>query len=159
MKINVVAVGKLKERYLTDGISEFAKRLKPYLTLNIIEVADSKAPEKLSRKEQEQVLEQEGNRILDQLRDNHYVIALAISGEMISSLQFAEHLDQLLTQGRSEITFVIGGSLGLSETVYQRADYLMSFSRLTYPHQLMRLILLEQIYRANKINRGEPYHK
>jgi 23S rRNA (pseudouridine1915-N3)-methyltransferase len=159
MKVNIVAVGKLKEHYLMDGISEYAKRLKPFLKLTIIEVAESKAPERLSQKEQEQVLEQEGSRILSQLNDTQYVIVLAISGEMISSEQFAEKLDQLLIQGRSEITFVIGGSLGLSDVVYQRADYLISFSRFTYPHQLMRLILIEQIYRAHKINRGEPYHK
>lgn len=159
MKINIIAVGKIRERYLVEGIDEYSKRLKSYLKLKIIEVPDCKAPEKLSEKEKELVREQEGSRIFEQLRDGHYVIALSISGEMISSEQFAKRLDQLMTQGISEITFIIGGSLGLSETVYKRADYLMSFSSLTYPHQLIRLILVEQIYRANKINRGEPYHK
>jgi 23S rRNA (pseudouridine1915-N3)-methyltransferase len=159
MKVNIIAVGRLKEKYLLDAIKEYDKRLTTYLKLKIIEIADIKAPEKLSDKEQDRVRDQEGAKILDQIRDHHYVIALAIEGSEHTSEEFAEMLDQLLTQGRSEITFVIGGSLGLSEAIYQRADYQLSFSQFTFPHQLMRVILLEQIYRAIKINRGEPYHK
>ena len=159
MKVNIIAVGKLKEKYWLDAIREYSKRLGSYLKLQIIEIADVRAPERLSDKEQDQVRDQEGAKILDRIRDQDYVIALAIEGREHSSEEFAQMLDQLLTQGRSEISFVIGGSLGLSEAVYERANYQLSFSQFTFPHQLMRVILLEQIYRAMKINRGEPYHK
>lgn len=159
MKVNIIAVGKLKEKYWLDAVREYSKRLGPYLKLQITEIADVRAPERLSDREQEQVRDQEGAKILDQIRDQDYVIALAIEGREHTSEGFAQMLDQLLTQGRSEITFVIGGSLGLSRAVYERADYQLSFSQFTFPHQLMRVILLEQIYRAMKINRGEPYHK
>ncbi len=159
MKVNIIAVGKLKEKYWLDAVREYSKRLGPYLKLQITEIADVRAPERLSDREQDQVRDQEGAKILDQIRDQDYVIALAIEGREHTSEGFAQMLDQLLTQGRSEITFVIGGSLGLSRAVYERADYQLSFSQFTFPHQLMRVILLEQIYRAMKINRGEPYHK
>ncbi|NSL52389.1 23S rRNA (pseudouridine(1915)-N(3))-methyltransferase RlmH [Bacillus sp. P2(2020)] len=159
MNISIFCVGKLKEKYLRQGIDEFLKRLGPYAKVDIIEVPDEKAPEHLSETEMEMVKEKEGERLLAKITDDTYVIILAIDGKMLSSEQFAKELDQLATYGKSKIAFVIGGSLGLSKKVEQRADYALSFSKMTFPHQLMRLILLEQIYRAFRINRGEPYHK
>jgi 23S rRNA (pseudouridine1915-N3)-methyltransferase len=157
--IHIISVGKLKERYLTQGIAEYAKRLSSYAKMDITEVPDEKAPEHLSEQEAERIKQKEGERILAKIPDDAYVIALAIEGKMKSSEQFAESLDKLATYGKSKIAFVIGGSLGLSKQVMERADEVLSFSRMTFPHQLMRLILLEQIYRAFRINRGEPYHK
>ncbi|WP_196237928.1 23S rRNA (pseudouridine(1915)-N(3))-methyltransferase RlmH [Calidifontibacillus erzurumensis] len=159
VNISIFCVGKLKEKYLRQGIDEFLKRLGPYAKVDIIEVPDEKAPEHLSETEMEMVKEKEGERLLAKITDDTYVIILAIDGKMLSSEQFAKELDQLATYGKSKIAFVIGGSLGLSKKVEQRADYALSFSKMTFPHQLMRLILLEQIYRAFRINRGEPYHK
>jgi 23S rRNA (pseudouridine1915-N3)-methyltransferase len=130
-----------------------------YAKMEIIEVPDEKAPEHLSEQEMEQVKQKEGERILAKISEDTYVIALAIEGTMKSSEQFAKRLDELATYGKSKIAFVIGGSLGLSKEVMQRADEALSFSKMTFPHQLMRLILLEQVYRAFRINRGEPYHK
>lgn len=159
MKITIIAVGKLKDKYLVQGIKEFTKRLVGYTKLQIVELADEKAPESLSYKEIDQVKEKEGKRILGKIPSDAYTIALAIEGKKWTSEQFAKKLDQLATYGKSNIYFVIGGSVGLSDEVLKRADVHLSFSYMTFPHQLMRLILLEQIYRAFRINRNEPYHK
>lgn len=159
LNISIITVGKLKEKYLTNGINEYIKRLGPYAKVEVFEVPDEKAPEQLSEAEMLQVKEKEGERILAKLAQDVYVIALAIDGEMWSSEKLAKELDKLATYGRSKVAFVIGGSLGLSNLVLQRADCKLSFSKMTFPHQLMRLILVEQIYRAFRINRNEPYHK
>jgi 23S rRNA (pseudouridine1915-N3)-methyltransferase len=159
VNISVIAVGKVKEKYLKQGMEEYLKRLSAYAKVEIIEVADEKAPETLSESETEQVKQKEGERILAKLHPDTYVIALAIEGKMQTSEQFSAHLDQLATYGKSKIAFLIGGSLGLSREVLKRADETLSFSKMTFPHQLMRLILLEQVYRAFRIMRGEPYHK
>ncbi|WP_134702345.1 23S rRNA (pseudouridine(1915)-N(3))-methyltransferase RlmH [Ammoniphilus sp. YIM 78166] len=159
MHISILSVGKLKEKYLKMGIDEYAKRLTPYAKLQLIEVPDEKAPENLSEAEMVQVKEKEGEKILAQIKPDTHVIALAIEGEMWSSEKLANQLDQLATYGKSSIAFIIGGSLGLSSSVLQRSNQQISLSKMTFPHQVVRLILLEQIYRGFKINRGEPYHK
>ncbi|MBD0382219.1 23S rRNA (pseudouridine(1915)-N(3))-methyltransferase RlmH [Paenibacillus sedimenti] len=159
MHIQILTVGKLKERYLVDGIAEYVKRLGPYAKVQIVEVPDEKAPENMSPAEERQVREREGERLLAKLAPDAYVVALAIDGEMWTSEQLAGSLDKLATYGRSQVAFVIGGSLGLSSELLRRADMRLSFGRMTLPHQLMRLVLVEQIYRAMRINRGEPYHK
>lgn len=159
MRINIVCVGKIKEKYLKLGIDEFKKRLSKYCKLEIIQLEDEKAPENLSDKEMLMIKEKEGKKILSKIKDNSYVIALAIDGKNLSSEELAETINKLGVRGISNITFVIGGSLGLSDEVLSRADYKLSFSKMTFPHQLMRLILLEQVYRAYRINNGEPYHK
>ena len=159
MRINIVCVGKIKEKYLKLGIDEFKKRLSKYCKLEIIELEDEKAPENLSDKEMLIIKEKEGKKILSKIKDNSYVIALAIDGKNLSSEELAQTINKLGVRGVSNITFVIGGSLGLSDEVLSRADYKLSFSKMTFPHQLMRLILLEQVYRAYRINNGEPYHK
>ncbi len=155
----MITVGKLKEKYLKQGIEEYLKRLSAYAKVNIVELSDEKAPEVLSENEMEQVKNKEGERILAKISADAHVIALAIEGKMKTSEQLAERLDHLATYGKSKVVFVIGGSLGLSQEVMRRADESLSFSKMTFPHQLMRLILVEQVYRAFKINRGEPYHK
>lgn len=159
MNINVIGVGKIKEKYLKLGIDEFKKRLSKYCKLDIIELDDEKAPEKLSEKEMIMVKEKEGKKILSKIKDTSYVIALAIDGKNLSSEELADKMSDLAVRGNSNITFVIGGSLGLSDEVLDRADYKLSFSKMTFPHQLMRLILLEQVYRSYRINNNEPYHK
>ncbi|MBM7662244.1 23S rRNA (pseudouridine1915-N3)-methyltransferase [Bacillus mesophilus] len=159
MNISIVTIGKLKEKYLKQGIDEYVKRLASYAKLEIIELPDEKAPENLSDAEMIQIKQKEGERILQKISTDTYVIALAIQGKMKSSEQLAEDLDKLATYGKSKIAFVIGGSLGLSDEVMKRSDEALSFSKMTFPHQLMKLILVEQIYRAFRINRGEPYHK
>ncbi|GGF93974.1 23S rRNA (pseudouridine(1915)-N(3))-methyltransferase RlmH [Paenibacillus abyssi] len=159
MNIQIAAIGKLKEKYLVQGIAEYAKRLGPYVKLQLTEVPDEKAPETMSAAEEAQVREREGERLLAQIKPDAHVIALAIDGELWSSEDLAGQLDRLATYGRSHVAFVIGGSTGLAPAVLRRAQQKLSFGRLTYPHQLMRLILVEQVYRAVKINRGEPYHK
>lgn len=159
MNINIITVGKLKEKYLKLGIDEFKKRLSKYCKLEIIELDDEKAPENLSDKEMEMIKDKEGKKILGKVKGNSYVIALAIDGKNLSSEELASTIESLGVRGNSNITFVIGGSLGLSDEVLERADYKLSFSKMTFPHQLMRLILLEQVYRAFRINKGEPYHK
>lgn len=159
MNISIVTVGKLKEKYLKQGIDEYLKRLSAYAKVEVMEVADEKAPEVLSELEMVQVKQKEGERILGKISQDTYVIALAIQGKMQSSEELADTLDKLAMYGKSKIAFVIGGSLGLSEEVLKRANEHLSFSRMTFPHQLMKLILVEQIYRAFRINRGEPYHK
>ncbi|MBB6671788.1 23S rRNA (pseudouridine(1915)-N(3))-methyltransferase RlmH [Cohnella nanjingensis] len=159
MHIQIISVGKLKEKYLVQGIAEYVKRLGPYARITLTEVPDEKAPEVLSAAEERQVVAREGERILSHVKDDAHVVALAIGGELWSSEELAAHIDKLGTYGTSHVVFVIGGSLGLSDAVLKRADKKLSFGRLTYPHQLMRLVLVEQIYRAMRINRGEPYHK
>lgn len=159
MNIKIIGVGKLKEKYLKQGIAEYAKRLGKFTKFEIIEVPDEKAPEQLSDAEMLQVKEREGERILAKIKDREYVYALAILGKERSSEELAAEIDKLATYGHSDITFVIGGSLGLADVVLQRADTQISFGRFTLPHQLMRLILSEQIYRAYMINAGSPYHK
>ncbi|WP_221567481.1 23S rRNA (pseudouridine(1915)-N(3))-methyltransferase RlmH [Alkalihalobacillus sp. TS-13] len=159
MNIQIITVGKLKEKYLKQGIAEYVKRIGPYAKIDVIEVPDEKAPEQLSENEMVKVKDAEGSRLLAKIGQDVHVIALAIEGKQKTSEQLAKNLDQLATYGKSKIAFVIGGSLGLSEAVLNRANDQLSFSRMTFPHQLMRLILVEQIYRAFKINRGEPYHK
>lgn len=159
MKITLVTVGKIKEKFYTDAIGEYSKRLSRYCKLDIIQVADEKTPDKASQLQETQIKNREGERILAQIKDGAYVIALAIEGEMLDSEQLAKKMAHLGVGGQSQIVFVIGGSLGLSEAVLNRADYQLSFSRMTFPHQLMRVILLEQIYRSYRISAGEPYHK
>lgn len=159
MNISIITIGKLKEKYLKAGIDEYLKRLSSYAKIEVIEMPDEKAPEELSLAEMEQVKQKEGIKLLSKLSPDTYVIALAIDGKMKSSEELADSLDKLATYGKSKIAFVIGGSLGLSHEVLKRADEKLSFSKMTFPHQLMRLILLEQVYRAFRINRGEPYHK
>jgi 23S rRNA (pseudouridine1915-N3)-methyltransferase len=159
VKIKIVTVGKLKEKYLVAGIAEYAKRLGAYAKLEFVEVADEKCPEVLSEREMALVKEREAARILAKIGDGEFVFALAIDGVMHSSESFAAKIDTEATRGKSTFTFVIGGSLGLDDSVLARANEKISFGKLTYPHQLMKLILVEQIYRTFRINRGEPYHK
>ena len=159
MQIKIIGVGKLKEKYLKMGIAEYTKRLGSYCKMQIVEVPDEKAPEKLSEKEMEQVKDKEGERILAKIKDSEYVVAMAIEGKIVSSEDLAKELEQCAISGKSSVTFVIGGSLGLSPKVMQRANAKMSFGRITLPHQLMRLVLTEQIYRAFRINAGHSYHK
>lgn len=159
MHIRLICVGKLKEKYLVQGIQEYTKRLGAYTTFSIIEVPDEKAPENLSESEMLQVKEKEGERILSKIHDQNYVYVLAIEGRERTSEGFSAEIETLMLHGSSQIDFVIGGSLGLSEKVMKRSNAQISFGKMTYPHQLMRLILTEQIYRAFRIMRGEPYHK
>lgn len=159
MNITIITVGKLKEKYLKQGIDEYLKRLTAYAKVDIIELPDEKAPETLSDVEMLQIKDKEGERILSKINPDAHVIALAIEGKMKTSEELAGTIDKLGTYGKSKITFIIGGSLGLSQEVMKRADEALSFSKMTFPHQLMRLILVEQIYRAYRIIRGEPYHK
>ncbi len=159
MQITIVAVGKIKEKFLQQGIDEYMKRLRSYAKIQIVELADEKTPDNASEAQERQIKDREGNSILQQIKPDSHCIALAIDGKQPSSEGLAASLDGLATYGKSNITFVIGGSLGLSGAVLQRADEKLSFSKMTFPHQLMRLILLEQVYRAFRINRGEPYHK
>lgn len=159
MNINIVTVGKVKENYIKEGIDEFTKRLGPHANINIIEVADEPAPEKLSTSEMEIVKNKEGEKILKNITSSDYVIALLIKGKQFSSEEFARRIELIRLEGHSTITFVIGGSLGLSNKIIKRANLKLSFSEMTFPHQLMRLILIEQVYRAFRIINGFPYHK
>ena len=159
MNIAIISVGKLKEKYLKMGIEEYTKRLGSYAKIDLIEVADEKAPENLSDADMEIVKKKEGERILAKIGADTYVIALAIEGKMKSSEQLADDLQSLMTYGRSKIVFIIGGSLGLHEDVMKRSDEKLSFSKMTLPHQLMKLVLIEQVYRAYRIIKNEPYHK
>ena len=159
VNISIISIGKLKEKYLKQGIDEYLKRLSSYAKVEIMELPDEKAPENLSDAEMLMVKEKEGIRILEKISEDTHVIALAIEGKMKSSEELAKDLDRLATYGKSKIAFIIGGSLGLSKDVMNRANDTLSFSKMTFPHQLMRLILLEQVYRAFRINRNEPYHK
>jgi 23S rRNA (pseudouridine1915-N3)-methyltransferase len=159
MNITILAVGKIKEIYLLEGIQEYAKRISKYCKLNIIEVSDEKAPESMSLKELEQVKDKEGEKLKYKIPRDCYMISLAIEGKKFSSEAFARKLEDIKTYNNSHIVFVIGGSNGLSKDILQRSNLLLSFSKMTFPHQLMRMILLEQIYRSFRINNNEPYHK
>ncbi|WP_413377177.1 23S rRNA (pseudouridine(1915)-N(3))-methyltransferase RlmH [Alkalihalobacillus sp. 1P02AB] len=159
MNITIISVGKLKEKYLKQGIEEYTKRLGAYGQIHLVEVPDEKAPEKLSEAEEKQVKQKEGERILNKIPTDSHVIALAIEGKQLTSEQLAQNLNNLATYGKSKVTFIIGGSLGLSNEVLQRANEKLSFSKMTFPHQLMKLVLVEQVYRAFRIIKGEPYHK
>ena len=159
MEIKIITVGKIKEKYLNDGIAEYAKRLSRYCRMEIVELKEAKLPDHASPAEEEQVKTVEGESILRSLSADSYVIALDVKGKQLSSEQLSEKIENLALEGRSTVDFIIGGSLGLSEAVRKRADFRLSFSAMTFPHQMMRVILLEQIYRAFKISRNEPYHK
>ncbi len=159
MNITVISVGKLKEKYLKLGIDEFTKRLSKYSKLELIELDDEKCPENLSEKDMIIVKEKEGKKILSKVKNNSYVITLCIDGKNLSSEELADKISKTAVSGKSHITFIIGGSLGLCDEVIKRADYKLSFSKMTFPHQMMKLILLEQIYRVFRINNNEPYHK
>ena len=159
MNITVICIGKLKEKYWTAAIDEYSKRLKSYCSLDIIELKEARLPDKAGPAEELAVKEAEGEEILKKIKDNQYVITLEVKGKMLSSEKLAEKIDTLAIDGQSNVVFVIGGSLGLSAAVSKRANFKLSFSEMTFPHQMMRVILLEQIYRAFKINRNEAYHK
>jgi 23S rRNA (pseudouridine1915-N3)-methyltransferase len=159
MRITLITVGKIKEKYLKMAIDEYSKRLSKYCKLEIIEVMDEKAPEKMSVSQEIIVKDKEGDKILKYVKESSYVITLEIEGKSLTSEQLASKINQLGIEGKSHITFIIGGSIGLSEKVMKRSNYQLSFSKMTFPHQLMRVILLEQIYRSFRINNGEPYHK
>ena len=159
MKISVIAVGKIKEKYLKDAVTEYSKRLSRYCKLEIIEAADEKTPDHASVAVEDAIRAKEGERLLKHIRDDMYVITLEIGGKMLTSEEFAEKIETLGVQGKSSIAFVIGGSIGLGKEVLKRSDFALSFSKMTFPHQLMRVVLLEQIYRGYRIINGEPYHK
>lgn len=159
MKITIITVGKIKEKYFTAAIDEYAKRLSKYCNMTMIEVPDEKAPENLSNKEMVQIKDKEGERILSKVKDTQYVITLEIKGKQSTSEEFSDQLSLLGLGGQSDIVFIIGGSLGLSEQVTRRSNHALSFSKMTFPHQLMKVVLLEQIYRAFRIQKNEPYHK
>lgn len=159
MKITLITVGKIKEKYFTDAIAEYAKRLSRYCKLEIVEVADEKTPDGASESLENQIKEKEGERILSKVPDNAYVVALAIEGKQLDSEELAEKMEKWNVNGVSHLVFIIGGSLGLTPKVLNRADFKLSFSKMTFPHQLMRVVLLEQIYRSFRIRNNEPYHK
>ncbi|SDF65841.1 23S rRNA (pseudouridine(1915)-N(3))-methyltransferase RlmH [Sporolituus thermophilus] len=158
MKITIVAVGKIKEKYLTAGIAEYTKRLGPYCRLEIIEVDEERMPADPSAAAKEKVLAREGERLLKHVRGGSYLIVLDVRGKALSSEELAEKIDALALTGQSDVTFVIGGAFGLSPAVLAAANERLSFSRMTFTHQMIRLLLVEQLYRAFKISRGEPYH-
>ncbi|MEJ6952240.1 23S rRNA (pseudouridine(1915)-N(3))-methyltransferase RlmH [Natronospora cellulosivora (SeqCode)] len=158
MEINIIAVGKIKTGYIDEGIAEFLKRLQPYTKVNINEIADEKVPTNPSKAEQEIVKKKEGERILASLTERTYVIALDVKGKPMTSTGLAKSIKNLQIQGNSSITFIIGGALGLGKEVLNKADFRLSMSHMTFTHQMARLIILEQVYRAFKIIHGEPYH-
>lgn len=159
MNITLITVGKIKEKFLRDAIDEYSKRLSKYCKLEVIEVADEKTPDNASEKEELQIKEKEGAQILSKIKDNAYVIAMDLKGKTLSSEEFSYFIDNCGIQGNSNLVFIIGGSLGLSQDVLNRANYKLCFSKMTFPHQLFRVMLLEQIYRGFRIIKGEPYHK
>ncbi len=159
MKITVITVGKLKEKYLKEAVLEYSKRLGKYCRLEIIEVADEKTAEGMSKAEEDIILEKESSRILKYIKEDSYIITLEINGTQLSSEQLADKINTIGINGISHIIFIIGGSIGIGEAVLKKSDYSLSFSKMTFPHQLMRVILLEQIYRSYRIIYGEPYHK
>lgn len=159
MKINIICVGKLKEKYLKDAIDEYSKRLSRFCTLNIIELPDEKIPDNPVRSDEERILKAESDRIMKHISPDDYVFSLCIEGKMLSSELFASKISDVMLAGKSTVDFVIGGSLGLDPIVKQRSDFKLSFSPMTFPHQLMRVVLLEQIFRVFKINNNEKYHK
>lgn len=159
MKITIIAVGKIKEKYLKDAIAEYSKRLSKYCKLEMIEVADEKTPDQASEVVEDGIRAKEGERILKYVKEDAFVITLEIQGKLLTSEELADKVNQLGIQGTSHITFIIGGSIGLGKEVLARSDYALSFSKMTFPHQLMRVILLEQVYRSYRIISGAPYHK
>ena len=159
MKITIITVGKIKEKYLKDAIDEYSKRLSKYCKLEIIEVADEKTPDNVSAVVEDSIRAKEAERIVKYIKDDAYLITLEINGKQLTSEELADKVDKLGVQGVSHIIFVIGGSIGLGDAVLQKSDFALSFSKMTFPHQLMRVILLEQIYRSYRIINGEPYHK
>jgi rRNA large subunit m3Psi methyltransferase RlmH len=159
MKIKIVCIGKLKEKYLVDGVNEYLKRLNGYCNVEVYELDDEKIPHNPSLADETLVKVKEGRKILDKIKQDDYVILLDVKGDNLDSVEFSRHIEECMISGKSTIAFVIGGSLGHCEDVYARANYKLSFSEMTFPHQLMRLILVEQIYRAFKIIKNEPYHK
>ena len=159
MIITIITVGKIKEKYLKDAIAEYSKRLSKYCKLEIVEVADEKTPENASETVENAIREKEAERILKYVKEDAYIITLEIGGKLLSSEELAEKIEKLGIQGTSHIIFIIGGSIGLGKSVLEKSDYALSFSRMTFPHQLMRVILLEQVYRSYRIMNGEPYHK
>lgn len=159
MRIRIVCIGKLKEKYWTDAVDEYTKRISRYCDIEIVQLKESRLPDKASASDEQTVIYEEGQTILKNIKDGTYVITLEVKGKQLSSEELAEKIERLPIEGRSDITFVIGGSLGLSKEVSQRADFKLSFSKMTFPHQMMRVVLLEQIYRAFKIIKNETYHK
>lgn len=159
LKIRLICVGRIKEKFYAQAVCEYAKRLSRYCRLEIVELADEKTPDNASEAENLKIKAKEGDRILEAIPERSYVIALAIEGKMQDSVEVSKQLEALGVDGYTQVTFIIGGSLGLDRRVLDRADYKLSFSRMTFPHQLMRVILLEQIYRGFKIMNKEPYHK
>ena len=159
MKITILTVGKIKEKYLKDAIAEYSKRLSRYCRLEIIEVADEKTPDNASETVEDAIRSKEAERILKYVKEDAYIITLEIGGKQLASEELAEKIEKLGSQGNSHIIFIIGGSIGLGKEVLEKSDFALSFSRMTFPHQLMRVILLEQIYRSYRIINGEPYHK
>lgn len=158
MKITIVCAGKLKEKYLRDGIAEYEKRLRPYADLRTIEIIEERMMDRPSSAEKYEVLRREGERLSAQIPQGAYLIVLDVGGEEMSSEKFSARIDHLMLMGESHIAFLIGGPFGLSDELRQRADLRLSFSQFTLPHQLIRLFLMEQIYRSFKISRHEPYH-
>lgn len=159
MKITLITVGKIKEKYLRDAIAEYSKRLSRYCKLEVVEVADEKTPDNASETVGNAIREKEAERILKYIKEDAYIITLEISGRQLSSEELAEKIEKLGIQGISHIIFIIGGSIGLGKAVLDKSDFALSFSKMTFPHQLMRVILLEQVYRSYRIINGEPYHK
>lgn len=159
MKVKIIAIGKLKEKYLKDGIAEYGKRMSRFAKFEIVELADEKTPDNASAAQNQQIMEKEGERILAKISERDYVIVLTIEGKQLSSVAFSKVIADATLRGYSDIVFVIGGSLGLADKVKKRANLRLSFGLLTLPHQLMRLVLSEQIYRAFMIQQGSPYHK
>ena len=159
VKIDIVCVGKIKEKYFTMAINEYSKRLSKYIKLNIIEVADEQTPDGASKAVEEEIKKKEADRILKNIKPDTFVVTLEIKGEMLDSVSLSKKIEDIGVRGFGNIAFVIGGSLGLYESVSKRSNYKLSFSKMTFPHQLMRVILLEQIYRAYRILNNEPYHK
>ena len=159
MNITLVTVGQLKDKYLKQAIDEYSKRLSRYCKLDIIELPDEKTPDNASEKEEAQIKEKEGRAILSKIKDNSYVVAMDLKGKQLTSEELSSFVERCGVTGNSNIVFVIGGSLGLSDEVIKRADYKLCFSKMTFPHQLFRVMLLEQVYRAFRIMKNEPYHK
>lgn len=159
MKITVITVGKMKEKYLRDAVAEYSKRLGAYCKLEIIEVADEKTPDHAGEAQERMILAKEAQRILRYIKEEAFVITLEIGGKQLSSEELAAEIERLGVQGTGHLIFIIGGSIGLGKEVLDRSDFALSFSRMTFPHQLMRVILLEQIYRSFRIIQGAPYHK
>ena len=159
MKITIACVGKIKEKFFTMAIDEYKKRLSAYANIEFLQVDDEKAPETLSPAQEEQIKSREAQKLLKGIKDSSYVIALDIGGKMLDSVELSRFIEDTLSRGESHLTFVIGGSLGLGKEIRERADYFLSFSKMTFPHPLMRVILLEQLYRAQRISHNQPYHK